>query len=148
MIPLFICIFLCQLLIQEITSLYWNGTSFLGYWYEYSKMKQEKAVKILRISFTLEKTILPISQKTLKRLKLQERINFFVSSAAPEVKHQCWSLSLPLATLSTPAPRSLTLPHQKGPVRALTRWQPHFKILSLPLHLSVSQSPRTFLSAS
>lgn len=74
MIPLFICIFLCQLLIQEITSLYWNGTSFLGNWYEYSKMKQEKAVKILRISFTLGKTILPISQKTLKRLKLQEKI--------------------------------------------------------------------------
>lgn len=39
-------------------------TSFLGEWYEYSKMTQQKPFKILRISFHIRGHISLISQKT------------------------------------------------------------------------------------
>lgn len=62
-------------------------TSFLGEWYEYSKMTPQKPFKILRIGDT--------SHPFLRRLKLnfQETL---VTFAGLEVKFQGASLSLPL----------------------------------------------------
>lgn len=58
-----------------------------------------------------------------------------------------WLLSTPPQRPCSWAGRSLTLPHQKEPLRAQTGHQPSFKLLSLLLYLPVFQALKTFLSA-